>query len=137
VRSAVQVDADTCYDQAEDADWTKSKKYSRQKQGRRGMVQALKVIQTCHVLNIVRDQSIKQPNVLWYSLSDCALGTKAPAESPPVEPLTCEQWAPCSCGHFEPLDDSGCGMCSSCGAAIESQLPAAVQAWVQASKLLF
>ena len=62
-----------------------------------------------------------------------ALGPKALAELPPVEPLTCEQWAPCSCGHFEPLDDSGCGTCSSCGAAIKSQLPAAVQAWVQAS----
>lgn len=37
VRSAAQVDADACYDQAEDTDWKKSKKYSRQKQGRRGM----------------------------------------------------------------------------------------------------
>lgn len=89
----------------------------------------------CHVFHIIRDshQGTKRPSI---ALSNRALGTKAPAELPPVEPLTCEQWAPCSCGQFEPLDDSGCGMCSSCGAAIESQLPAAVQAWVQASRML-
>ena len=78
-------------------------------------------------------QATKYPS---EASSDRALGGKAPAELPPVEPLTCEQWAPCSCGHFEQLDDSGCGTCSSCGAAIESQLPVAVQAWVQASASL-
>ena len=36
-RTAVQVDAETCYDEAEDADWKNSKKYSRQKQGGCGM----------------------------------------------------------------------------------------------------
>lgn len=51
---------------------------------------------------------------------------------PTGEPLTCEKWAPCECGHFEPLAD-GQATCGSCGVLIQKQLTGDLQAWVQVS----